>query len=278
MITNLRSLSFICFILPISTVTISYLISIKLDLVPACIPNLDGCTSISRAGRYEPVKYFFKPMMYFYGIILIFFWLKLFEILKKLEKKESNIIFLLALFSVIFLFLYVTFLGESNIYRFFRKIGIYIYIFLTVLTEFLVSKRIYDLIFKANKFFNNFYVRLNYYLTILLVILGIILLPVLAVKIETFPQLKNIISTDNTELVNNFEIYFSSIVGTGKSVSFAFSIECWSNIGFCKISIFLHPLKSLLSSFQLKSVLYSLCVIDGKESNVPIPELYCPYL
>ena len=51
----------VCFLLPIFTVIISYLLSIKLNLVVSCIPNIEGCTSISRVGRYEPVKYFFKP-------------------------------------------------------------------------------------------------------------------------------------------------------------------------------------------------------------------------
>ena len=57
---NLRSLAIICFILPISTVIISYIASVKLNLAPYCIPNFEGCTSISRAGRNVPIKYFFK--------------------------------------------------------------------------------------------------------------------------------------------------------------------------------------------------------------------------
>ena len=72
--TNLRALALICFVLPIITVIISYIASVKLDLVTACIPNFEGCSSISRAGRYAPVKYFFKPMMYLYAIILFFYW------------------------------------------------------------------------------------------------------------------------------------------------------------------------------------------------------------
>ena len=69
--SNLRVLALICFILPISTVIISYVLSIKLDLVQMCIPNIEGCTSISRTGRYIPVKYFFKPMMYMYSVFLL---------------------------------------------------------------------------------------------------------------------------------------------------------------------------------------------------------------
>ena len=41
---------------PILTVVISFLWSANLNLVSWCIPNFEGCTSISRVGRY-PVSY-----------------------------------------------------------------------------------------------------------------------------------------------------------------------------------------------------------------------------
>ena len=81
--TNLRALALICFVLPIITVIISYIASVKLDLVTACIPNFEGCSSISRAGRYAPVKYFFKPMMYIYAITLFLYWFYFLQNLKK---------------------------------------------------------------------------------------------------------------------------------------------------------------------------------------------------
>ena len=59
---NIRYLSLIVFVLPLFTVVISYIVSVRLNLVSFCIPNLDGCTSISRVGRYEPVKYFLNHL------------------------------------------------------------------------------------------------------------------------------------------------------------------------------------------------------------------------
>ncbi len=85
--TNLRVIALICFILPILTVIISYIASVKLNLVPACIPNFEGCTSISRAGRNVPVKYFFKPMMYLYSFILFLYWYKFLEIYTNIKIK-----------------------------------------------------------------------------------------------------------------------------------------------------------------------------------------------
>ena len=74
MLKHIKAFAIGCFIIPILTVTVSYLISIHLDLVPKCIPFFEGCTSISRTGRYEPVKYYFKFFMFVYVLFLFFYW------------------------------------------------------------------------------------------------------------------------------------------------------------------------------------------------------------
>ena len=202
--TNLRFLALICFILPIATVIISYILSIKLNLVSSCIPNFEGCSSISRAGRYAPVKYFFKPMMYIYAVVLFLYWFYFFQILKKINIKK-NYIFWLALFSVLFLCLYVLFLGESKIYSFFKRIGIYIYILFTVVSQHLISNLLIKNKENINKYFYFTYCKANFYLTSFLVISGIILLPILIIKIENFPEIKNIISWNYFFLI---QLYF----------------------------------------------------------------------
>ena len=202
--TNLRVLALICFILPISTVIISYIASVQLNLVESCMPFFEGCTSISRAGRSFPVKIFFKPMMYLYAIFLFLYWYKFLEKLKNFEVKEKKF-YLFAFFSVIFLILYITFLGEGKFYNFFRRVGIYIYIFLIVISQFLISKKLYLIREKINKNFIIKFIKINYFLTLLLVLSGIILLPFLLIKIDNFPQIKNIISWNYFTLI---QLYF----------------------------------------------------------------------
>ena len=202
--TNLRVLALICFILPISTVIISYIASVQFNLVESCIPFFEGCTSISRAGRNFPVKIFFIPMMYLYAIFLFLYWYKFLEKLKNFEVKEKKY-FLLAFFSVVFLILYITFLGEGKIYNFFRRVGIYIYIFLIVISQFLISKKLYLIREKINKNFIIKFIKINYFLTLLLVLSGLILLPLLLIKIDGFPQIKNIISWNYFTLI---QLYF----------------------------------------------------------------------
>ena len=184
---KLRFISLACFVLPVFTVIISYIISINLDLVAKCIPNFEGCTSISRVGRYEPVKFFFKPMMYFYSLIIFFFWITFSKEINNFKIKSKNLV-ILTFITVIFLCLYITFLGESNLYSFFKRIGIYFYIISIVLLQLSSNKILISNQKKLSKIFNYKIVKLNYGLSWLLVISGLILLPVLVIKIDTFPQ------------------------------------------------------------------------------------------
>ena len=191
---NIRYLSLLVFALPLFTVVISYIASVKLNLVSFCIPNLDGCTSISRVGRYDPVKYFFKPFMYLFGVFLLLYWRENFLKLKLLISNNRLLLiaYIVGIISVLFLFLYIFFLGESNIYRFFRRIGIYIYIFFTVIGQLLLAIQYIKL--KNEDDLNYRFIKFKLILSILLISLGIIILPVLITKIESFPEIKNIIS------------------------------------------------------------------------------------
>ena len=207
MSNRLRLISLACFFLPVFTVIISYLISIKLNLVATCIPNFEGCTSISRVGRYEPVKYFFKPMMYFYALSIFFFWNIFLQEIKIIRIKSKYLI-ILTFITVIFLCLYITFLGESKVYSFFKRIGIYFYILSIVILQFSSNKMLIKNKKKLSKFFNYKIVKLNYYLSSFLVISGLILLPILIIKIDTFPQIKNIISWNYFLLIQLFFLLF----------------------------------------------------------------------
>ena len=130
---DLRHLTLAIFFLPIITVIISFILSVNFDIISFCIPNIDGCTSISRIGRYPPVKFFFKPMMYLSGLLFFLYWRKNFLFLKNIKySKKLMIFYYFGIVSTIFLFLYIFYLGESSHYRFFRKTGIYIYILFTV--------------------------------------------------------------------------------------------------------------------------------------------------
>ena len=203
----------IAFILPILTVLISYYLSIKFDYVQFCIPNIDGCTSISQVGRYPPINYFFKTFM-FISIFIIFIYWKLNYTL--LSHNNSlllyKITFLLGIFSIIFFALYITFLGEGDYYRFFRRIGIFIYIFFTVISELLLS-----ISYKKNSYLfkNDKIINLKFYFNLVLSTFGLILLPLVIYRIIDYPNFKNIVSWN----------YFIFI-----QINFLITFFCWKKV------------------------------------------------
>ena len=197
----------IAFILPILTVLISYYLSIKFDYVQFCIPNIDGCTSISQVGRYPPINYFFKTFMFISIFIIFIYWKSNYTLLSYNNSLLLyKITFLLGIFSVIFFALYITFLGEGDYYRFFRRIGIFIYIFFTVISELLLS-----ISYKKNSYLfkNDKIINFKFYFNLVLSTFGLILLPLVIYKIIDYPNFKNIVSWNYFILIQiNFLITF----------------------------------------------------------------------
>jgi hypothetical protein len=138
-------------------------------------------------------------MMLIYSISLFFYWYNFL----KLTKTDTSFIKIMIFFSIISLILYVLFLGESKVYAsFFRRVGIYIYIFFTVLSQYLVSKK--NFFNNRNKNLKKSFLKYKYILSLSLLIGGIILLPILIIKIDNLPGIKNIISWNYFLLIQTY--------------------------------------------------------------------------
>ena len=197
---NLKHLCIVCFLLPLFTIITSFIWSANLNLVNWCIPNFEGCTSISRVGRYEPVVYFFKPLMFVYAIFLGLFWKKFYEIYKINKIEISKFSLFIAYLAILFFILYIIFLGEGKLYKFFRQIGIFIYIFFSVLTQIFFSRSLQKLACFTNKLGN-----LVFYYSLSIGVIGIIFFPLMITKIIDIPNFKNIVSWNYFLLI---QIYF----------------------------------------------------------------------
>ena len=200
---NFKHLCIICFFLPLLTIIISFIWSANLKLVNWFIPNFDGCTSISRVGRYEPVVYFFKPLMLIYAIFLGLFWKNYYKLLNFDNINISKFSLLIAYCSILFLVLYIIFLGEGKLYKFFRQIGIFIYIFFTLLTQIIFSNKL-----KSLSYFNKKFGYLIYYYSLILGLVGLLLFPFMIMKIIEITNFKNIVSWNYFLLI---QIYFLMI-------------------------------------------------------------------
>ncbi len=208
---NLRHLCLYCFSVPIITVIISFVWSANLSLISWCLPNIEGCTSISRVGRYEPIKYFFKPMMFFYAFILYFFWNNFYIFLKKKNIYLSKNFLILAYCSIFFLILYIIFLGEGKFYKFFRQIGIFIYIFFTVICQLFFSLK-----FKKIYTINLISKKILFYYSISISIIGIFLFPIVISEIKIIDNFKNIVSWNYFLFI---QIYFLILFSALKNLN-----------------------------------------------------------
>ena len=128
---TLRSLPMIAAVVPFIGVTLSYAIGVHYDLIPSCIPYIDGCTSISATGRYEPASFVFKAVQMPLGVLHIVIWLLCVQWLRAMGH-DSRAAHLTLCYSGIVgglsLIIYVTFLGtQQPFYEFMRRFGIYGY-------------------------------------------------------------------------------------------------------------------------------------------------------
>ncbi len=130
-----KKISLIIFFVPIISVLVSYLISAFFNYVPWCFPFTDGCTSISKVGRYGVSFYIYKIFLIPISILIAIFWFKIyFSVYKNVFLLITSLIACLALI------VYLSYLGfDGSTYRFMREIGIFFFFILMPLTQILVT-------------------------------------------------------------------------------------------------------------------------------------------
>ena len=105
----------------------SYLLSINEGFVEACFPYVDGCTSISKTGRFGNAYFVFKALMMPAGSLMIVYWILVVHWLETIKGRRGLIeqaILALGTLSGVFLIVYTTFLGsEGEPYRMLRQYG-----------------------------------------------------------------------------------------------------------------------------------------------------------
>ena len=134
----LRGLPLYTGIAPVVAVTLAYWLGVSNEVLPACMPLLDGCTSISATGRYPPGNLLFRAIMLPQAVILALLWYLSAGWLDALIQKERSNTLLLGsgLLGSLALVLYVTFLGTRlPIYEVMRRFGIYFYFLGTALAQ-----------------------------------------------------------------------------------------------------------------------------------------------
>ena len=145
-----RTLAWIITILPFLITNIVFIVSAYEGYIPWCIPNLDGCVSISKAARNGSALFIFRAVMIAYGVLLIWFWIYVRQWLDHLYGYRTAVatsILWLGVIGALSLIVYVDFLGTSGEFnRFMRRFGILIYFICIPLAQILLLRQHYRIL------------------------------------------------------------------------------------------------------------------------------------
>lgn len=115
----------------------AYLLSIQAGHVPACVPYLEGCVSISRAARHGVGNHFFRLLVMPCAVLHALVWL-----LAHRWLRGGCGMVVLGVVSAIALAVYATFLGtDGETYRFLRRYGVVVYFGFGYLAQLALMRR-----------------------------------------------------------------------------------------------------------------------------------------
>jgi hypothetical protein len=123
-------------LLPALASLVALWLSIRLGLIPACNPFIDGCVSVSRAARHDLPNHLFRALVLPAAALQALTWLLAARWLRDLDRGNRDLRGLapLGIVAGIALVFYGAFLGtEGQIYRWLRQYGTVIYFGFTCL-------------------------------------------------------------------------------------------------------------------------------------------------
>jgi hypothetical protein len=114
-------------VVPLVTINVCYVLGVSLDHLPACIPYLSGCTSVSSTGRIAPESLLSKAGLLSSAVVFVLLWLRCATFLQLGGQTSGrvNALRVLGFLAALFLALYSVTLGlREEEYRILRRIGI----------------------------------------------------------------------------------------------------------------------------------------------------------
>jgi hypothetical protein len=135
--------------LPLLVGNLAYLGSALGGNIPLCFPYLQGCTSISAAGRYGLSYFFFKAGMIPAAVLLAAFWFACRRWLLALGAQDGRLVRAMVVVgctSAAFLILYTVFLGsKGDFYNLMRRYGVTVYFSFSYLAQLMLLSRLRQL-------------------------------------------------------------------------------------------------------------------------------------
>jgi len=175
----IQRLSLGLFIIPLITVFSCLNIAIALNVYEPCNPFINGCFTISRIGRSHPGVLIFKPMMLITVILIFAYCFENVKIFKKflISKTYLNLILFFGFISASCLLIYILFLGieGSEVWKFMRRGGIFIYIISLVFTQFIIALSYMKIKEDYQTIVSSKAIKITFYHSLTVVIFGFVL-------------------------------------------------------------------------------------------------------
>ncbi|MFW2374276.1 MAG: hypothetical protein ACN4GM_14215 [Gammaproteobacteria bacterium] len=221
-----RLLAILITFLPLIAGNGAYIMSAYSEFVPWCIPYLDGCTTVSRAGRSGDAIFLFRAIMIVYGVLLIWFWIysqQWLNLLAKREKNTAGIILWLGIVAALFLIIYIDYLGTTGeVNRFMRRFGIMIYFTFTPLAQLMMLKKHYDLVYENPDLgINKKILRFQLIVLLLMLVIGVISLVLGLTNTKSYES-ENIVEWNFSLLLS---LYFSGMIFLWKDFNYFLKIN-----------------------------------------------------
>lgn len=137
-----RALPLLACLIPLVGINLAYWIGAQNNVLPSCIPYLDGCTSISSTGRYPPGDRLFRATLLPYAAILAITWYFAVLWLKSVQPRSraAPVIIISGVTGAIALVMYVSYLASNDpFYEVMKTYGIYFYFVGTALAQLVLS-------------------------------------------------------------------------------------------------------------------------------------------
>ena len=199
-IAQIRKLSLWIFFIPLISINLCLLISVKFDLLENTIfivdqigrsgfsiPYLDGSLSISRASRTYPQFLIFKPAMILTSFLLYFYWKKNNVLINYFnEISNKNYIFkTFGILSAVCLAIHSLLLGfdfDIKIFKILRRIVLLGFIIFEIIAQSLLVLNLYKLKNKIKHLFNQRILNIKIILVAVLIIVAFLSIPILITK------------------------------------------------------------------------------------------------
>lgn len=142
---QLQRLAVLTALLPIAATNLAYLVAVAANTVPACLPYMDGCTSISSTGRSNPSQWVFKPLMLLAAALMAMFFCQAGRCSAEQSGRagRADTVAVCGGIGSAALVLYLAFLGsEGDVYGLLRRYGVSLYFGCTFLAQLLLARRL----------------------------------------------------------------------------------------------------------------------------------------